>query len=227
MNVLRTVSRLSGIVFDIDNTLYRNRAYTDAQTDLLVARLARHCGLSDDEMKRDVAECRRRLAERSGGRAPSLANTFLEYNVDIATSVRWREELLDPSAYLDDDARLCATVAALAEKCALVAVTNNPHSVGLATLSVLGVSAHFAGIVGLDDSGVSKPHERPFSLGLELLGRAHGRPLRPEEVVSVGDRIPVDLEPAMELGMGAVLVESMADVYALVETEVLTGGGEL
>ncbi len=219
MNVLRSVSRISGIIFDIDNTLYRNRAYTEAQTVLLVDRLARHLGRSYDDMNREITELRRVMAEDAGGRAPSLANTFLQYNVDIATSVRWREEVLEPSAYLSDDPQLRSTLETLGQKYGLVAVTNNPRSVGRATLSVLGVDRHFAGIVGLDDSGVSKPHARPFELGLEHLGRALGRPVPADEVLSVGDRIPVDLEPAMELGMGAILVESMEDVYALAAEE--------
>ncbi|MFP4643965.1 MAG: HAD family hydrolase [Spirochaetales bacterium] len=222
MNVMRTVSRLSGIIFDIDNTLYRNRAYTDAQTDLLVGRLAEHLGRSCEDMKQDIAARRRQMADEAGGRTPSLANIFLEYNVDIATSVQWREELLDPSAYLHSDPALRSTLSALGETHALVAVTNNPSSVGRATLSVLGVESQFAGIVGLDDSGVSKPHAKPFQLGLQLIRAASRWAVPASEVVSIGDRIPVDLEPAMELGMGAVLVESMEDVYALDSGELLT-----
>ncbi|MFW5995157.1 MAG: HAD family hydrolase [Spirochaetia bacterium] len=211
MRILQTVSRVSGVIFDIDNTLYRHNAYMQAQTDLLVDRLATELGKSPEHAAEEVEAVRESYARGNDGRRPSLANTFIEFGIDIETSIRWRTELFDPCRYLGSDPMLQKALTRIAKGAAIVAVTNNPASVGTATLSCLGVLSLFRGVVGLDTTGVSKPHRAPFERGLELLGPG----VRADEVVSVGDRVEVDLEPAMELGMGAILVESMQDVYGL------------
>lgn len=215
MRVLRRPDRVSGIIFDIDNTLYRDSAYVRAQSDLLVERLAAELGESVERMSERVDSVRREHAARTDGGKPSLANTFLRFGIDIETSARWREELYHPEEYLGADPQLQSTMEQLAFEVPIVAVTNNPRSIGVRTLECLGVMRWFRGVVGLDDSGVSKPHSVPFLRGLALLADSSGE--RPEacEVVSVGDRIEVDLNPSLELGMGAVFVESMDDVYRL------------
>ena len=67
----------------------------------------------------------------------------------------------------------------------------------------------FRAVVGLDDTMASKPAPEPFLAASRLLG------LKPELCVSIGDRRDVDLSPAMALGMGAVLVDGVEDVYSL------------
>lgn len=211
MRILQTVSRVSGVIFDIDNTLYRHSAYVQAQTDLLVDRLAGELGKSPQQTFAEVEAVRDSYARRNNGRRPSLANTFVEFGIDIQTSIRWRSELFDPCKYLGSDPILQKTLTCIAARLPIAAVTNNPSSVATATLACLGVVSLFRGVVGLDTTGVSKPHHLPFERGLELLGPG----VRADQVVSVGDRAEVDLEPAMELGMGAILVESIQDVYGL------------
>jgi putative hydrolase of the HAD superfamily len=49
--------------------------------------------------------------------------------------------------------------------------------------------------------GIEKPDPRIFHLALERLGAA------PERSVYVGDNPRIDVEPAIALGMGAVLVD--------------------
>lgn len=211
MKILQTVGHVSGAIFDIDNTLYRNSAYVQAQTDLLVHRLATELGKSSKQTFAEVEAVRSSYARGNEGRRPSLANTFVEFGIDIQTSIRWRRELFDPCEYLGPDPKLQKRLAEVAALIPIAAVTNNPESVGTETLSCLGVLPLFRGVVGLDTTGVSKPHHLPFERGLELLGPG----IPAEQVVSIGDRVEVDLEPAMELGMGAVLIEDIEDVYAL------------
>ena len=64
-------------------------------------------------------------------------------------------------------------------------------------------------VVGLDDTFSSKPAPEPFALAALRLA------LEPRSCVSIGDRIDVDLVPAMDLGMGAILVDGVEDVYRL------------
>jgi phosphoglycolate phosphatase/putative hydrolase of the HAD superfamily len=71
------------------------------------------------------------------------------------------------------------------------------------------VARHFSALVGLDDTGRSKPEPEPYRLAAERLGAAC------ETCLSIGDRYDVDLAPALSLGMGALLVDGVEDVYLL------------
>jgi FMN phosphatase YigB (HAD superfamily) len=97
----------------------------------------------------------------------------------------------------------------LNEKFVIAAITNNSRGIGIRTLRVLGVESFFREVIGLDCTLVSKPHIKPFKL---LSGRL-GIPF--EQMVSIGDRMAVDIELPVSLGMGGILVASLEDVYGL------------
>lgn len=86
---------VEGMVFDLDNTLYTNPAYAKYQEDVLVECLGRALGVGGDAARERIE--RMRAERRRAGLAPtSLGNLSAELGFDIATSVRWREENLDP-----------------------------------------------------------------------------------------------------------------------------------
>lgn len=208
MRVLALPGRPKALLFDLDSTLYTNPAYAAFQDEALVARLARERGESPAAARLTLAGLRA-AREAAGGGRTSLGNLFAGLGVPIETSVRWREELFRPAEWLSPDPRLDGTLAALGKRFALALVTNNPRSVGVRSLEALGVRGRFSLVVGLDDTLRSKPDPAPFAFAARGLG------LEPGDCVSVGDREDVDLRPAMALGMGAVLVEGVEDVYAL------------
>lgn len=201
-------SRTKALVLDFDSTLYTDPAYAAFQNEVLIERLARERA---EPLASTKALLSRRRAEReaAGMGSTSLGNLFLELGIDIETSVRWREELIDPARWLARDPRLDTALASLAARFALALVTNNPASVGRKGLAALGVEGHFSCIVGLDDTGRSKPDPAPFLLAASRLGQAL------PACVSVGDRYDVDLAPALALGMGAILVDGVGDVLGL------------
>ncbi|MCX7025178.1 MAG: HAD family hydrolase [Spirochaetes bacterium] len=209
MKVYRIPVHVSAILFDIDSTLYTDEAYAGFQNDVLVGELARTRGMDFQQALLETEKARVRWAERNGAGRTSLGNAFLELGIPIATSVAWRERLIQPAEWLDSDAALAAALGRLAARFRLAAVTNNPRSVGRAALEALGVSAVFRVVVGLDDTMVSKPSREPFELAIKLLGTDAGA------CVSIGDRYDVDLAVPLGLGCGAVLVDGVGDVYAL------------
>lgn len=200
---------IRGIAFDIDKTLYDNDHYARHQIDLLIERLAQHRGESVAEARRAVLQWQERYAAEHDGARQSLGNTFAALGVPIETSVAWREELIHPEHYLHADEHLRTALEQLSAHVRLVAVTNNPVRVGRATLVALGVSSLFPHVVGLDSTHRSKPDPASFRRAAELLE------LEPRFVIAVGDRYEVDIEPALSLGMGGVLVDGVGDVYAL------------
>ncbi|MBN2511011.1 MAG: HAD family hydrolase [Spirochaetales bacterium] len=203
MTIYRCPSWAKALCFDIDNTLYRNEAYSKSQTDLLLDRLGREKGWDRERVHREMAELKEQTkTEQSQG------NWFKMLGIPISTSVKWRQELLQPRQFLCPDQRLALTLSRFS-RMALCALTNNPVIIGRRTLDALGVSRFFGFIIGLDTTGFSKPCPEPFMAVQKRLG------IDPSGIVMIGDRYEVDLAIPLSLGWGAVLVESMEDVYTL------------
>jgi phosphoglycolate phosphatase-like HAD superfamily hydrolase len=168
---------VTALVFDMDGTLYENLDYYRFQESSQVERLAGFLGISPSEAAERLGAAReaRRAAALP---ATSMANHFLTLGVDMPSIIRWREEALDPRQWLTADSRLDAALALLAQRFRLALLTNNPRSVGRASLQALGVAARFEQVIGLDDTGKSKPSAEPFiaacrGLGLPFVLRFH------------------------------------------------------
>lgn len=208
MRLIRIPPRADTLIFDIDGTLYSNRAYAAHQESSQVRRLAMARGLTEDRAAGMLAEARAGR-KRMGLPATSMGNLFLGFGIDMASIVRWREEEIRPRDWLVPDAALRDALGKLGRDYRLLALTNNPRKVGLESLEALGVSGLFSGLMGLDDTGESKPSSRPFAVLCERMEAD------PSVCISVGDRLDVDIEPALALGMGGILVDGVRDLYAL------------
>ncbi|MDP2791293.1 MAG: HAD family hydrolase [Rectinemataceae bacterium] len=216
MIVRRLPDSFSGLIFDMDGTLYTHKGYFDWQESSQVARLASHLGIPEDEAA--VMMAKEREARRAAGLPKtSMANLFLElgrsrgFPIDMDTIIRWRQEEIRPAEWLKADQKLGEVLAELASRFRLCLLTNNPRSVGKASLVALDIAPHFSAVVGLDDNQASKPSPQPFLKACAALD------LPPASCVSIGDRMDVDIEPALALGMGGILVEGVEDVYRLPE----------
>lgn len=202
-------SGLKAIIFDIDSTLYTNAEYAFEQVDCQVRRFASLRGITNDQARKMVADYRKKYAKENGGKKVSLSNTLLSFGVSIEQSVQWRRELIEPADFLGADKKLQEALAALGRRYKLLCVTNNPVLPAQKTLDALGVADLIEVLVGLDSCNLSKPAKEPFVLAAKKAGTD------PASIVSVGDRYDLDLAPALELGMGGILVRGVADVYRL------------
>jgi phosphoglycolate phosphatase len=211
VTLYRLPEPLRAVAFDIDNTLYEHPAYAGMQQRVLIEALGEGLGVSPEDAAQRVETHRTRHAADHGGRRPSLAATSLAFGFDISTSIQWRLDRIHPEEYLEPDQRLHAALERLGRSFTIAAITNNPVAVGRRTLRTLGVESLFTAVVGLDTGRASKPDPLPFRVLADTLDI----PLT--ETLVVGDRYAVDLEPALELGGGAVLVEGIRDTYALCE----------
>lgn len=213
MELFSIPKTFSAFIFDIDNTIYRNLGYTKHQEDILIERLASELHQTMHVMTLAVHKYRDEQALLNNGHKPSLGNTFVHFGIPIEQSVKWREQLLQPEKYLKEDGKLKELFSRWPVDKKLVFVTNNPSKIGQRTLSVLGIGDMGFNIIGLDHSKASKPNDVAFQLALDYLEQPAA------EVISIGDRYAVDLDPFIKMGGGAVLVESMEDVYNLPELD--------
>lgn len=231
MKVYRLPPLIRAVIFDIDGTLYQHPGYVKHQIDILIAELAKVRGLALEAAHGAVADARAAVATAQGIQTTSLGNAMAFLGIDIVTSVAWRERLIEPGRFLGTDLLLRKTLLRLLSGgLRLVALTNNPRSVGEATLRALGVADLFARVVGLDDTMKSKPAREPFLLAAKYavgtepgssLSAAGNRSVGTEsgdgfaDCLAVGDRYDVDLAVPLEMGMGAVLVDGVKDVYII------------
>jgi len=73
----------------------------------------------------------------------------------------------------------------------------------------LGVGECFPILIGMDTCMCAKPHKAPFLKFAELSA------CPAETCISIGDRYDIDLALPLEIGMGAILVDGVEDVYEL------------
>ena len=211
MKIFRLPSKISALIFDMDLTLYTNHAYGRYQIDSLVERLGAHRGLSFEAMNREIESTRKDLTLSNGGKNISLSNILGAYGIDMKENIRWREEMFEPKKFINKDKRLEETLKRLSASYTLGVVTNNPVLVARKTLEALGVAECLPILVGLDTCMCAKPDKKPFFKFSELSA------CPPETCVSIGDRYDIDLALPLEMGMGAILVDGVEDVYGLPE----------
>ena len=209
MKIIAMPEEIKGLIFDIDQTLYDNREYYDSQKDLLVAKLASIQGKTVNVILKEVEKRQADYASQNEGRKLSLGNMFLRFGISIEQSCAWRTELFEPEKYLSMDKKLIAVMKSLSKKYIIGAVTNTSTIIAKRTLKVLGVESFFPIVIGLDRSLVSKPALKPFVIASKELGMPF------KHLISIGDRLEIDIELPLQYGMGGILIEGMEDVYSL------------
>lgn len=206
---LRPRATRSGyLIFDLDGTLYYNPEYILYQERSQIQKLAEYRNISPDQA-RGLAKRQKTLIEQQTGKKTSLAHAFRSLGVPDSLIIQWRKETIDPKEWLHPDSKLQHALSRLASRFRLALLTNNPHSVGKASLAALGIYDLFSIIVGLDDARTSKPDPEPFRLMLKQTG------MSPEDCIVIGDRYDIDIEPALNEGMSGILVEHVREIYLL------------
>lgn len=211
IKIFKIPQNLKTIIFDIDLTLYTSPAYAFEQVDVQLRYWAKKRGITAREARNEISEFRKNWSKQHGGKKISLGNTLKNFGVTIQESVEMRRNLLEPANFLSRDEKLIETIKILKQKYKIICVTNNPVLPARKTLDALGISELIPKIIGLDTSGKSKPALEPFELALKETGS------KAEECLSVGDRYDMDLSLPLEMGMGAILVGGVSDVYLLPE----------
>ncbi|MCI6442281.1 HAD family hydrolase [Treponema sp.] len=200
------------LIFDIDGTLYTSAEFVQEQIDVQVRHWADINGMSHEDARKKIADFRKKYAAENDGKKISLGNVFLNFGVDIDTSIRWRIELLKPENFLKPNEELKTALEKAAEKFTLIAVTNNPVEAARKTLAVLGLDKIIPEIIGLDTCRKSKPAKEILDIALERTGA------KAEECISIGDRYDIDLSLPVKMGMGGVLVNGADEVIEFLET---------
>ena len=181
------------MVFDLDGTLYESEEYVrqlmigirDTLADLLsiTAREA-------DELLREV---RARLG--------SITLGLKELGISRSTFYSALLKRLDPGKHIKPRPELKKLLANLkAKKIKVGCHTNSSRKLAEKVLKCLGLSLKDFDLVITCDDVEPKPSEEGYLTVMKTLG------LKPDEILYVGDRWEVEVEPAKKLGMKTALV---------------------
>ncbi|POP45735.1 flavin mononucleotide phosphatase [Superficieibacter electus] len=223
MRFYRPLGAISALTFDLDDTLYDNRPVilrTEQETlkflrnyhPSLVAlensdfqRLRQALRKAEPEIYHDVTEWRRRAVEQAmldAGLSPDEAAAgAAAAMVNFAT---WRSRIDIPQETHD-------TLAALAKKWPLVAITN-----GNAQPELFGLNDYFKFVLRAGPDGRSKPYHDMYHLAAERLA------LPLSEILHVGDDLTTDVAGAIRCGMQACWIKpENADLMQATDSRLL------
>lgn len=204
MKFYRSLRPIKAITFDLDDTLYDNHPVIRRTTAESHAALqAYHPSLStfsetayqalrdellllEPDIYHDVTEWRRRsveLAMLNAGLTPAEARAGADKVMEVFA--HWRSQVEMP-----EETHL--TLAALAERVPLVAITN-----GNADPQKLGLDGYFKFSLRAGPHGRAKPWQDMYHLAAQRLAIA------PENILHVGDDLTTDVAGSLRCGMQA------------------------
>ncbi len=195
-------TRIRGIIFDLDGTLYVAPGFADTIQDAAASYIARLTGTPLDQASHDMAVTRSSLAEETGG-VPTLSAVCARLGGDIRDLHTYFAEQLRPEAYLARDERVIALLERLARRMPLYLFTNNNRTLTARIIGILGLNGLFRRIYTIDDSWKGKPDEGLLDRILTETG------LTPSEALFVGDRYDVDLRLPEQRGCPVYLSQSL------------------
>ncbi len=208
MRFYRPVGQISALTFDLDDTLYDNRQvilrteqealsfvqnYHPALKTLQNSefhRLRQALRETEPDIYHDVTEWRRRAVEQAMLDAGLTASeAALGAEASMAHFAKWRSRIDVPQETHD-------TLAALAEKWPLVAITN-----GNAQPELFGMGDYFEFVLRAGPDGRSKPFNDMYHLAAKRLNVPLG------EILHVGDDLTTDVAGAIRCGMQACWIK--------------------
>ena len=208
MRFYRPLGQISALTFDLDDTLYDNRqvilrteqealAFVQNYHPALKAlenkefhRLRQALRQTEPEIYHDVTEWRRRAVELAMLNAGlTAAEAALGAEASMAHFATWRSRIDVPQETHD-------TLAALAEKWPLVAITN-----GNAQPELFGLGDYFEFVLRAGPDGRSKPFNDMYHLAAKRLNVPLG------EILHVGDDLTTDVAGAIRCGMQACWIK--------------------
>lgn len=195
------LASVSGLIFDIDNTLYHHPEYHAVGTRGEISEIARILEHTYDDMKHMIAQRKKAITLRHDRQA-TMTETVISLGI---TRQQWNDlrcRAWKPKEWLAVDPEICHMMLYLKDRYQIAFGTNSPIIVGTRVLEAIGMRAIMpeARIFGPESFHVSKPDPKFFVSIAKELG------LQASQCLSIGDREEADGTPAILAGYAAALL---------------------
>ncbi|MDD3297205.1 MAG: HAD-IA family hydrolase, partial [Candidatus Omnitrophica bacterium] len=190
----------SVIIFDLDHTLYATPDLDRAYSEYPIEFIHQRTGVPSDEIRRIRAEL------------GTGTKTLKHYGISPADYLIAFYQRYRPHVYIEENEKLKDVLKRLSARFRFALVTNNGPQFAREALEVLGIDDLFSLVVSQLDV-VNKPNSDMF---LQVCKKLR---VKPAEVISVGDRKEVDIDPAVSIGMKGILVKGPMDIINFLETK--------
>jgi putative hydrolase of the HAD superfamily len=198
---------IKALIFDLDGTLYINRAIEQAIHESALHYLAKLKGVTPANAAILLRETREQLA--TTGLIATLSHAVLALGGDLGHLHDHFATEIDPARFLARDARVVQLLEQLAQHFDLYVYTNNNPRLAAAILRELGLAGLFRQIFTIEDTWCPKPDQA----SLEKIFTHIQRESR--DCLFVGDRFDVDLGLPESMGSAVLEVKSIEDLLQL------------
>jgi len=202
---------IKALIIDIDNTLYNNDAYLMHQYQEIVKELALLKKMTFNELESCILNLKDIFLKVNSKNA-SLSKILNYLEIDIEENISIRKRVIKPTLYLKYDDNIYNSILKLKEKYILVCLSNNPLKINYEVLDLLKIKDFFNFVIGLDSFKIPKPSLIPFKKIKESLN------LNYSQILSIGDRYEIDIDPLLNLGGNGLLIENIEDFYNINNT---------
>lgn len=206
--------RISGIVFDLDGTLYDSPGFAATIQESAAGYIAALKGITLDEARRSISEERAQIL-RETGIVPPLSAVCRELGGTVPDLHTHFTADLVPEAYLVRDERVVRLLERLGRAMSLYLLTNNNRALTDRIVKHLGLDGLFRRTYTIDDAWQAKPDRGLLERVLADIG------LQPAQTLFVGDRYDVDLRLPEQMGCPIYLCQTVAQLLRL--EEILSG----
>lgn len=197
----------NSIVFDLEGTLFFSPSFGEE-----VHRLAKECvaeakGLNFADADALFESTRKQLSQQNGFKV-ALTETMLNLGIELKFWNDWQAKV-DLNQHVDIDVEIIDMFEKLNSRYTIIVVTNMTSALAERTLIHLGINSSVTELITSDKCGFSKPNPMIYKIICQKYS------LNPSQVLSIGDRYNVDVEPALEYGTYGCVIKGKLDLLWL------------
>ncbi len=204
-------NEIQALILDIDQTIYKSQSLSDAYNIAMICLIAKKFEISQSDAEKLFNEKKKRIYETN--KTISSTQVLVGLGIPVEKWIEFSCLMVDPRKYLKIDFGVIRTLKWLCKNIKITVVSNNNLTQLKRTYEALGVSEFLVSVktFSLSTNRRFKPDITLYQDAMEYFQ------VSALNILTVGDREDIDLEPARTLGMQTYQVKTLDHFYYLDE----------